>query len=613
MPFATASSKRKSDRKKARKSRIRQSKRAYLFESLEERLNLSLMFMEMEPNEDTTSPVNFAGDLLAAQAIALPGASTGIVDSATMAQVIGDSPTDNDENPDYYTFNAAVNGEIHITVMNRGGDPGGDGGADNLDVRVFRENPVNVDDAINLPNALANTLPVGKFYTGTFSATAGEKFFVRVSGDAGDDDANYELRIWNSEASDNVVPNNNSQLNAEPLGIVDGTTAIATSGTITQADRDFYRFGAGADGRVSVRITMPEGTGYTFGPEGKEPTNLGVRVRDASGMIIATSNGTAGNVDIASFEATDTNTYFAEIYSSSFGQINAYDLDISMVGDPTGRITGYVFQDDNLNTFRDPTEDLLDGYNVSIDIGNDGATTVDTTLTTDANGYYSFENVPFGTHRVYITPQSGFHAEYPDEPNRAEYTIQISEDNLNMDHTDFALGEADFGDAPDTYGTFLASDGARHANRGPALGKFRDAESNARTPLDGTGDDIGINSAVDLSFNPGAGTNGRVDFVALQADGKALIGGTFTTVDGVSRNNIARLNPDGSLDNTFTPGTGTNGPVLSVALQADGRILIAGDFTAVNGVLRNDIARLNSDGSVDTTFNPGSGTNGSIA
>ena len=490
MSFVAASTNRKVLRRKPRNQRGRLAKRAYLFESLEERLNLSVMFMEVEPNQGTSS-TDFVGGIANAQRISHPGL-TGIVDSIAKQA----SATSSD--PDFYTFTAAVEGNISVAVLNSGGDPDGDGGLDNLDVRVFRKSDLESspptsfhrDNTADGPNRLANLLPTSQSYRGSFSAAKDEQFYVRIVGDAVGDDSNYELRIWNSDVADNTTDNNKLST-AVSLGTLDGATAITfADGTITHPDRDFFSFTAGATGEVSVRITMPEGTGYPFGPNGMEPTNLGVRVRDAaSGLIIATSNGTAGNVDIASFDATNGADYYVEVYSGSFGQVNAYDLDISMVAAPTGRITGYVFQDDNLNTLRDPSEAPVTAFDVSIDIGND--TTTDMVTSTDANGFYSFEfdDVPFGTHRVYITPLGSLHATYPDELTRGEYVIQIGERNLNLDHIDFALGEADFGDAPDSYGTSLASDGARHSVRGPLLGALRDSESDAATPLDGAGDD----------------------------------------------------------------------------------------------------------------------------
>ena len=103
------------------------------------------------------------------------------------------------------------------------------------------------------------------------------------------------------------------------------------------------------------------------------------------------------------------------------------------------------------------------------------------------------------------------------------------------------------------------------------------------------------NGTLDGTFNPGSGANGLVDSVVVQLDGKILIGGTFTTVNGTNRNRIARLNADGSLDDSFNPGTGANGTVRSMALQSDGNVLIGGAFTSVNGMVRPSVARLHGD------------------
>jgi uncharacterized delta-60 repeat protein len=114
----------------------------------------------------------------------------------------------------------------------------------------------------------------------------------------------------------------------------------------------------------------------------------------------------------------------------------------------------------------------------------------------------------------------------------------------------------------------------------------------------------------DTTFNPGGlGANATVYALAVQTDGKVIIGGDFTAVNGVSRNRLARLNADGSLDTSFNIGTGLNDSVRVITLQADGGILIGGLFTTNNGVAMNRIARLNTDGSLDTSFTPGAGAN----
>jgi uncharacterized delta-60 repeat protein len=109
---------------------------------------------------------------------------------------------------------------------------------------------------------------------------------------------------------------------------------------------------------------------------------------------------------------------------------------------------------------------------------------------------------------------------------------------------------------------------------------------------------------LDPTFNPGAGANNSILTMALQPDGKIIIGGAFTNYDGVARNRIARLNSNGSLDTTFDPGLGADGIVWTTALQSDGKIIIGGEFTHVNGTNRNYSARLNADGSLDTAFLP---------
>src|SRR5690625_1238720 len=107
--------------------------------------------------------------------------------------------------------------------------------------------------------------------------------------------------------------------------------------------------------------------------------------------------------------------------------------------------------------------------------------------------------------------------------------------------------------------------------------------------------------SLDTGFNAAAA--GPVKSIALQEDGRIVIGGSFTSVMGTPRNYVARLLPDGSVDSSFGNGLpGPNAPVETVAIDADGRILIGGAFTWVNGSARNRIARLHADGALDPTF-----------
>ena len=105
----------------------------------------------------------------------------------------------------------------------------------------------------------------------------------------------------------------------------------------------------------------------------------------------------------------------------------------------------------------------------------------------------------------------------------------------------------------------------------------------------------------------GSGTNGDVDALVIQSDGKIIIGGGFSTCNGTPRGSIARLNNDGSLDTGFATGSGTVGSVESLAVQGDGRILIGGGLTMYNSTPVGHLARLNTDGSLDTGFITGTG------
>jgi uncharacterized delta-60 repeat protein len=117
--------------------------------------------------------------------------------------------------------------------------------------------------------------------------------------------------------------------------------------------------------------------------------------------------------------------------------------------------------------------------------------------------------------------------------------------------------------------------------------------------------------SLDNGFDPGA--NGSVFAMVVQPDGKIVVAGAFTMLGGGGtgqspRSRIGRLNPDGSIDDTFTAGASSF--VEALALQADGRIVVAGSFTALSDAatgsnLRNRIGRFTANGALDASFNPG--------
>lgn len=131
-------------------------------------------------------------------------------------------------------------------------------------------------------------------------------------------------------------------------------------------------------------------------------------------------------------------------------------------------------------------------------------------------------------------------------------------------------------------------------------GKFTKVGEAARTNIarfnaDGT---------LDAEFN--TSTDEEVNAIAVQPDGRILIGGRFTNVNGMDRKFVARLSPKGTLEGSeaFRIGTGPDNPVSVIALQSDAKILLSGRFKAVNGARRYHLARLDTNGTVENSFNP---------
>ena len=147
--------------------------------------------------------------------------------------------------------------------------------------------------------------------------------------------------------------------------------------------------------------------------------------------------------------------------------------------------------------------------------------------------------------------------------------------------------------------------GSFGASEGPGIGgEFRSRVARL-DPVTGLAD----------SFDPEAYSPNAMHAVvlyglALQGDGKVLIGGDFTALNPnggpqITRNHIARLKSDGRADQTLLDRNIVGSEVSAIAMQPDGKIIIGGNFNNVLGASRSNIARLNSDGSLDTVFDPG--------
>jgi uncharacterized delta-60 repeat protein len=122
---------------------------------------------------------------------------------------------------------------------------------------------------------------------------------------------------------------------------------------------------------------------------------------------------------------------------------------------------------------------------------------------------------------------------------------------------------------------------------------------------------LNSDGSVDPDFDAGSGADRDVYGLAVQTDGKILVGGTFENFNGEARQGIVRLQPNGAIDTTFAAVTfdpdqpsSAAGIRSKIIVQPDSKILFGGSIGAVNGVARDGVARLNENGSLDSSFVP---------
>lgn len=120
---------------------------------------------------------------------------------------------------------------------------------------------------------------------------------------------------------------------------------------------------------------------------------------------------------------------------------------------------------------------------------------------------------------------------------------------------------------------------------------------------------INSNGTRDTSFNVGTGFNAGTNGAAVDSSGSLIVTGLFSSYSGSSSPRIVRINPNGTKDNTFNVGTGFNNTTIDVITNPDNSMVVTGYFTQYSGSSVNGIIKVKADGTVDTTFNSGTGFN----
>lgn len=314
----------------------------------------------------------------------------------------------------------------------------------------------------------------------------------------------------------------------------------------------------------------------------------------SSGQVVNTlekgdvylGGNTASNVDY-SFKLSNLSnntTYYVRSYIKS-GSTGYYKYGNQLSGTTLGAQSGYYISTDTIG-FYDPLQ---------IRDTNEG---VEKVLTSDSSGLVTWKPVKsLFTFGHYIGELygggivAGVWKEGDDEKVLIAALEDIAPDTFNAKGFNSGVKST----AIQTDGKIIvAGDFSGYLSTTPASGNYI-----TRLNTDGS---------VDYTFATGTGFNGPTWKVLIQPDGKILVIGGFTSYNGVAAAGIIRLNSDATIDTSFVYGTGFNSTqVRALARRSDGKILVGGNFTTYNGATANRIVRLNSNGTIDSTFVSGTG------
>ena len=173
--------------------------------------------------------------------------------------------------------------------------------------------------------------------------------------------------------------------------------------------------------------------------------------------------------------------------------------------------------------------------------------------------------------------------------------------------TDLVTNLAYFSDEADTYGNFPMGQSVAVQDDGKVIFAGVGSYNSATNVYDKAILKYNSDGTEDSGFNPpdfADGDSGLIKAVALQDDGKIVVVGHFGTVDSVESNRIVRMNSDGTVDTSFVVGSGFNNNAFCVHVLSDGKILVGGNFSQYNGTNVGKVVKLNSDGTLAANFGP---------
>jgi uncharacterized delta-60 repeat protein/gliding motility-associated-like protein len=377
---------------------------------------------------------------------------------------------------------------------------------------------------------------------------------------------------------------------------VGGTLTIDFSTPGTANTYQWFKEGVSIGGATSTILTIPSATLTSAGNYTVEIANTlvpGLTLRSAVHQAVASPCGattrTSGQLDMTFIPGIDVQTYVGGVAIQSTGKI--------LLTLPNSSIGGTAVD----GTVRLNSDGTLDGaFNIIPDY------MVPLIQTDDKILGYAYDQVI--RYNADGTDDASFNSNAPQSYSSSLYAMALQPDGKIVYSIESYMSSRELVRL-NTDGTVDPSFNIQYilANviKVQADGKILIASNGivSRLNSDGTGD---------LSFSVGLENAATVNDLAIQPDGKILIAGNFTGVDGVPHFGIARVNADGSLDNTFSAigfaELNTYDGPYKIELMSNGQIILAGHFESVNGASRKNLVRLNADGSIDCGFKPGTST-----
>lgn len=526
---------------------------------------------------------------------------------------------------------------------------------------------VYTGNAVNALTPVAENDGFGNDSTVTFTVVAGTVYRIAVDGASGAE-GTYQL-LWSVAGSAGVIGftaniyEANENESAGPVSVTVNKSLPGARVTVTRAGDAF--------GRVLVNYAVTDGTGtngvnYFLTDPATQTNSTGGftgqlvldHLQNSGSFLIGTINDGLSNSLSVDLTITSVALYPGEsqdILPPTLGndtaQLAIYDADVGAnleiirfrtdesVGIARVRVLrGAGIADGSqtgvqINRIPAPNNNLF-----PLDAGSEYATpgatndftTVDTVLTWGAGVTFVDVNIPitdddlveFNEDFMINLHTQGLGSPAPLGASRTGYLTILHEDRVGAEHTagsvdpaynrDFFLGTTPPNNATPGANNTVNRLAVQNDGKTVIVGEFTSVNATARNRVAR----INTDGSLDTAFNPGSGANSSVNTLVIQPDQKIIIAGNFSSYNGTLRGRIARVNTNGTLDVSFNPGAGANAVIRAVALHTDvenaGKIVAVGDFTSVAGTPVNRIVRFNPDGTLDPTFNVGTGPNGSV-